>query len=59
MFSAGRLLSIIRTKLGHPAVFRSKEIANIMVSYGIDMYLLEVCNYLDNRYIKILIYYQD
>ena len=33
MFSAGRLLSTIRTKLGHPGVYASEDIADIMVSY--------------------------
>ena len=33
MFSAGRLLSSIRAKLGHPAVYVSEEIANVMVSW--------------------------
>ena len=32
MFSAGRLLSTIRTKLGHPAVYARKDTADIMVS---------------------------
>ena len=31
MFSAGRLLSAVRTKLGHPAVFAFEETANVMV----------------------------
>lgn len=34
MFSAGRLLSSIRAQLGHPAVYASEDIANIMVSYA-------------------------
>ena len=32
MFSAGRLLSTVRTKLGHPAVYACEETANITVS---------------------------
>ena len=32
MFSAGRLLSTIRTKLGHPAVYACKDTADVMVS---------------------------
>lgn len=35
MFSAGRLLSTVRTKLGHPAVFACEEIASVTVSYNV------------------------